>query len=48
MDQLNRRQEGKITAEQHLRENQAFIKQSAEKRLKLLDGWMAQDHAPTK
>ena len=35
-DQLKRRQEGKITAEQHLQENMAFIKQSGEKRLKLL------------
>jgi hypothetical protein len=35
-DQLRRREEGKITAEQHLKENMAFIKQSGEKRLKLL------------
>jgi hypothetical protein len=34
--QLKRREEGKITAEQHLQENMAFIKQSGEKRLKLL------------
>ncbi len=36
MDQLKRREEGKITQEQHLQENTAFIKQSAEKRLRLL------------
>ena len=36
MDQLKRRQEGKITQEQHLQENSTFIKQSAEKRLRLL------------
>ena len=41
LDQLKRRQEGKITAEQHLQENTAFIKRSAEKRLKLLDERMA-------
>ncbi|HJU04359.1 MAG TPA: hypothetical protein VJ692_04350 [Nitrospiraceae bacterium] len=35
-DQLKRREEGKITAEQHLKENMAFIKQSGERRLKLL------------
>ena len=35
-NQLKRREEGKITAEQHLKENMAFIKQSGEKRLKLL------------
>lgn len=34
--QLKRRQEGTISQEQHLRENMAFIKHSAEKRLKLL------------
>jgi len=36
MDQLKRRQEGKITQEQHLQENTTFIKQSAERRLRLL------------
>ena len=35
-NQLKRREEGRITAEQHLKENMAFIKQSGEKRLKLL------------
>ena len=34
--QLRRRQEGTISQEQHLRENMAFIKHSAEKRLELL------------
>src|SRR5687768_13295565 len=32
--QLKRRQEGTISQEQHLRENMAFIKQSAEQRMK--------------
>jgi len=36
MDQLKRRQEGKISQEQHLQENSTFIKQSADKRLRLL------------
>jgi len=36
LEQLKRREEGKITAEQHLQENTTFIKQHAEKRLKLL------------
>lgn len=43
MDQLKRRQEGKITQEQHLQENTAFIKQSAEKRLKLLSERMGKE-----
>ncbi|HKW86799.1 MAG TPA: hypothetical protein VJM82_06995, partial [Nitrospiraceae bacterium] len=43
MDQLKRRQEGKITQEQHLQENTAFIKQSAEKRLKLLSERMGRE-----
>lgn len=34
--QLKRRQEGKITPEQHLQENTDFIKRSTERRLKLL------------
>lgn|SRR5579885_2993661 len=34
--QLKRRQEGKISAEQHLKENTEFIKRSAERRLQLL------------
>jgi len=36
LEQLKRREEGKITAEEHLQENMAFIKQHAEKRMKLL------------
>ena len=36
LDQLKRRQEGKITAEEHLQENMTFIKQHAAKRMKLL------------
>ena len=43
MDQLKRREEGKITREQHLQENTAFIKQSAEKRLKLLGERMGKE-----
>ncbi|MEW6248356.1 MAG: hypothetical protein AB1555_16835 [Nitrospirota bacterium] len=41
--QQKRREEGKITAEQHLQENIAFIKQATEKRLKLLDERMAKE-----
>jgi len=41
LDQLKRREEGKITAEQHLQENTAFIKQHAVKRMKLLEERMA-------
>lgn len=40
--QLKRRQEGTISQEQHLRENMAFIKHSAEKRLELLSEQMGQ------
>jgi hypothetical protein len=36
LDQLKRREEGKITADQHLGENMAFIKQSTDKRLERL------------
>lgn len=36
LDQLQRRQEGKISQEQHLQENTAFIKRSAARRLQLL------------
>jgi len=36
LEQLKRREEGKITAEEHLQQNMAFIKQHAEKRMKLL------------
>lgn len=43
--QLRRRQEGKISQEQHLRENFAFIQASAEKRLKLLAERMATEEA---
>jgi hypothetical protein len=43
MDQLKRRQAGEMTAEQHLQENTAFIKQSAEKRLKLLGERMGKE-----
>jgi len=42
LDQLKRRQAGKITQEQHLKENMDFIKQSTDKRLKLLSEKMAQ------
>ncbi len=41
--QQKRREEGTITAEQHLQENIAFIKQATEKRLKLLDERMAKE-----
>ena len=43
MDQLKRRQEGKITQEQHLQENTTFIKQSAEKRLRQLSERMVKE-----
>ncbi|TAJ08560.1 MAG: hypothetical protein EPO61_10765 [Nitrospirae bacterium] len=46
LDQLKRRQEGKISQEQHLKENMEFIKQSTDKRLKLLSERMAQDQDP--
>ncbi|WP_447973423.1 hypothetical protein [Nitrospira sp. Kam-Ns4a] len=36
LDQLRRRQEGKITQEQHLQGNTAFIKRAAERRLRLV------------
>lgn len=36
LSQQKRRQAGKITQEQHLQENLAFIRRSAEKRLRLL------------
>ena len=41
LDQLKRREEGKINAQQHLTENMAFIKQSTEKRLTRLKERMA-------
>lgn len=43
LDQLKRREEGKITGEQHLGENMAFIKQSTEKRLARLKERMAKE-----
>lgn len=43
LDQLKRREEGKITAEQHLAQNMEFIKQSTTKRLAKLKELMAKD-----
>lgn len=43
LDQQKRRDEGKITAQQHLAENMAFIKQSTEKRLERLKARMAKE-----
>ena len=43
LDQLKRREEGKITAEQHLGENMAFIKQSTDKRLERLKDRMTKE-----
>ena len=43
LDQLKRREEGKINAEQHLGENMAFIKQSTEKRLERLRARMEKE-----
>ncbi|MEC4889074.1 MAG: hypothetical protein RI101_03345 [Nitrospira sp.] len=43
LDQLKRREEGKINAQQHLAENMAFIKQSTEKRLARLKERMAKE-----
>ena len=43
LDQLKRREEGKINAQQHLSENMAFIKQSTEKRLARLKERMAKE-----
>ncbi|MFO0707060.1 MAG: hypothetical protein U0412_09420 [Nitrospira sp.] len=43
LDQLKRREEGKITAEQHLAQNMDFIKQSTEKRLARLKERMAKE-----
>jgi len=43
LDQLKRREEGKITAEQHLGENMAFIKHSTEKRLERLKERMGKE-----
>lgn len=41
LKQLTRRQAGEITQEQHMQQNFAFIKESADKRLKLLAERMA-------
>jgi hypothetical protein len=43
LDQLKRREEGQITAQQHLAENMKFIKQSTEKRLARLNERMAKE-----
>ena len=43
LDQLKRREEGKITAEQHLGENMAYIKQSTDKRLERLRARMEKE-----
>ncbi len=43
LDQLKRREEGKITADQHLAQNIEFIKQSTEKRLERLKQRMAKE-----
>ena len=43
LDQLKRREEGKINAEQHLGENMAFIKQSTERRLERLRARMEKE-----
>jgi hypothetical protein len=43
LDQLKRREQGQITAQQHLAENMNFIKQSTEKRLTRLSQRMAKE-----
>lgn len=43
LDQQKRREEGKITAQQHLAENMTFIKQSTEKRIERLKERMAKE-----
>jgi hypothetical protein len=43
LDQLKRREQGEITAQQHLAENMDFIKQSTEKRLARLNERMAKE-----
>jgi hypothetical protein len=43
LDQLKRREQGQITAQQHLAENMSFIKQSTEKRLVRLNERMAKE-----
>ena len=43
LDQQRRRDEGKITAQQHLAENMTYIRQSTERRLERLKARMAKD-----
>ncbi|MGH7219151.1 MAG: hypothetical protein ACREI1_02320 [Nitrospiraceae bacterium] len=43
LEQLKRREDGEINAEQHLGENMAFIKQSTEKRLERLKERMVKE-----
>ncbi len=43
LDQQKRREEGKITAQQHLAENMTFIKDSTEKRIKRLKDRMEKE-----
>lgn len=43
LDQLKRREDGKINAEQHLAQNMEFIKQSTTKRLARLKERMAKE-----
>ena len=43
LDQLKRREEGKITAQQHLAQNMDFIKQATERRLARLNERMAKE-----
>lgn len=43
LSQLKRREQGQITAQQHLAENMAFIRQSTEKRLARLNERMAKE-----
>lgn len=42
-DQLKRREEGKITAQQHLAQNMDFIKQATDRRLARLNERMAKE-----
>ena len=43
LDQLKRREEGKITAQQHLAQNMDFIKQATDRRLARLNERMAKE-----
>ncbi len=43
LDQLKRREEGKITAQQHLAQNMDFIRQATERRLARLNERMAKE-----